>query len=232
MLGSSPETSSSTVTTSPLVSFLSLPIEIHNNIYERVLAIPHPLHVFQDPGCPVEVFAPAKPYAWLALIYINRQISAEARAILYGANQFTFQEIETVQRPVSLLESFLDCIGPVNAGFLSHLSINFPATERIDACPGEIRLRDDSLRRLRRLQKSCTGLKTLEALVYGRTSSSLVKEDQIENKFVREVLFNINAHLRGIVALNNMIVRVYSGSVAPPVREFLQGLGWAVVIGD
>ncbi|PWY87949.1 hypothetical protein BO94DRAFT_624090 [Aspergillus sclerotioniger CBS 115572] len=212
----------SIASTSSAAKFFSLPIEIRYNIYEQLLVVPHPLHVFQDPGCPIEVFAPAKPYAWLALIYVNQQISAEARTILYGANRFDFQEMETVRRPPSLLESFFSCIGPVNAGFLSHICINFPDTEREAGQLGDIRLRDDGLQRLRVLQEQCTGLKTLEFL----------KEDQIKNELVKEVLLDINASVRSIGSLNNIVLRSYSGPVAPSVRELLQGLGWTVLMGD
>lgn len=75
-------------------NFLSLPIEIRNNIYQKVLALPQPLHLFQDPGYPVESFIPGKPYLWLALLYTNRQISEKARAVLYRFNSFTFQKVE------------------------------------------------------------------------------------------------------------------------------------------
>lgn len=217
---------------SAIVSFFSLPIEARNNIYKRVLALPHPLYLFQDPGCPVETFAPEKPFQWLALLYTNRQISDEARAVLYGMNHFTLQEVETTQRQSSLLKSFLSCIGPVNAGLLSHLCINFPATERIEGQSGEIRLKADSLQRLQLLQEECTKLKTLETLMYGKNSSGLIKEDQNNAKFIQEVLLEINAQFKGIASLEKIIVRVYSGSPAPSVKEFLQGLGWVVLIGD
>lgn len=61
-----------------LTGFFSLPIETRSDIYKRVLALPQSLYLFQDPGCPIETFAPGKPYRWLALLYVNRQISAEA----------------------------------------------------------------------------------------------------------------------------------------------------------
>lgn len=103
-----------------------------------------------------------------------------------------------MKRP-SLLESFLGCIGPVNAGLLSHLCINFPATERIeggkegegeqsDSGDHEIRLQEESVHTLHLLQKHCTGLRTLEMLLYSSQhsySSALVQEDQLaKNKFV------------------------------------------------
>lgn len=232
MSDSRPENAPSQSTASAVISFFSLPNEIRNDIYKRVLAVPHPLYLFQDTGCPVEAFAPERPSQWLALLYTNRQISDEARAILYGINQFTLQEVETIQRPGSLLKSFLNCIGPVNAGWLSHLCINFPATERIEGQPGEIKLREDSLQSLQLLQKECTKLKTLETLIYSQNSSDLVKEDLNNTGFVRDVLLEINAQFRGIASLNKVIVRVYNGSPSPSVKEFLQELGWAVLIRD
>ena len=215
-------------TASASASFLSLPIKTRNSIYKRVLIVPHPLYLFQDRGCPVETFAPEKPYRLGALLYNNRQISDEARAILYGMNQFTLQEADTTQRQGRLLESFLNCIGPVNAGFLSHLCIEFPATERIEGQSGEIRIREDSLQSLQLLQNECIRLKTLETLIYDQNYSALIEEEQNRNEFVREVLLEIDAQFRGIASLNEIIVRVSSGSLAPSVREFLQGLGWVV----
>lgn len=211
--------------------FLSLPIETRNNIYERLLAVPHPLYIFQDPGCPVEAFAPEKPNRWLALLYTNRQISDEARAILYGMNYFTLEDVQTRQRGGGLLKSFLHCIGPVNSGLLSQLCINFPATEWIEGQSGKIRIREDSLQSLQLLQKGCTGLKTLETLIYGQNASGLIKEDQNNAMFVREVLMEIGAQFRAIASLNKIIVRVCNGSPAPSITEFIEGLGW-VVIGN
>lgn len=152
----------------------------------------------------------------------------------------------TAKKRTSLLESFLKCIGPVNAGLLSHLCINFPATETIEggkkgegeqsySGDHEIRLREASVHNLQLLQKHCTGLRTLETLLYGGQhshSSALVQEDQLmKNKFIREVLWDINVRFRAIASLNRIIVRVYSGSPAPSVREFLQELDWVVLVG-
>lgn len=214
------------------VSFLSLPIETRNNVYKRVLAMPHPLYLFQDVGGPVETFAPDKPYRWSALLYTNQQISNEAKAFLYGTNNFVLQEVETIQQQGTLLKSFLNCIGPVNAGLLSHLCINFPATEKVEGQSGEIRIREDGLQGLQLLQNECTNLKTLEILIYERHANDLIKEDQNNTNFAREVLSEIQAHLRTITPLNKIIVRVCSGNPAPSVREFLQELGWVVLTGS
>jgi hypothetical protein len=64
------------------VNFLDLPIPIRNKIYENVLVVLHPLYLFQEPGSPVDAFAPDEPLQWLALLHTNRQISVEASAVL------------------------------------------------------------------------------------------------------------------------------------------------------
>jgi hypothetical protein len=187
-----------------------------------VLALPQPLHLFQDPGCPVESFIPGKPYRWLALLYTNRQISEEARAALYRFNSFTFQEVENG----SVLEAFINSIGHSNAGSLSHLCFDFPSTESMH---GEISLRECSLQRLQLLQKECSSLAKLEILIHSRNSRLLIEQD---SSSVRGVLSEINRQLGYISSLGDIIVRVYSGSPAPSVKEFLQGLGWIVSMGD
>jgi hypothetical protein len=203
-------------------NFLNLPIEIRNEIYKKVLALPQPLHLFQDPGCPVESFIPGKPYRWLALLYTNRQISEEARASLYRFNSFTFQEVENGR----VLEDFINSIGHFNAGSLSHLCFDFPATESMH---GETSLRESSLQRLQLLQKECGSLAKLEIFIYSRNSKLLIEQDSTS---VREVLSEINRQFGYISSLRKIIVRVYSGSPAPSVKEFLQGLGWIVLMGD
>ncbi|KAE8350086.1 hypothetical protein BDV28DRAFT_163201 [Aspergillus coremiiformis] len=213
------------------VGFFRLPIEARNKIYQQVLVVPHPLYLFQDPGCQVETFAPETPYQWLALLYTNRQISNEARAILYGINRFTLQDAG--QRQGSLLKSFLNCIGPVNTGLLSYLCIDFPATERTESQLGRIKLREDSVQSLQLLQKECTRLKTLEVLLYSQDSRDLIQTDQeINIKLVQEILSEIHLQFQDIASLTKIIVRVCNGSPASSVKEFMQGLGWIVLVGD
>lgn len=203
-------------------NFLSLPIEIRNNIYQKVLALPQPLHLFQYPGYPVESFIPGKPYPWLVLLYTNRQISEKVKAVLYRFNSFTFQKVENS----SVLETFIKSILHFNTGSLSHLYINFPATENIHS---EISLREGSLQRLQLLQKECGSLPKLEVLIYSGNFKLLIEQDSSP---VREVLSEINREFGYIYSLARIIVRVYSGLPAPSIKEFLQGLRWIVLMGD
>lgn len=223
--------SSSQTSSSTAVGIFILPIEIRYDIFRRVLAVPEPLYLFQDPGCPLEAFMPNRPRAWLALLYTSRQVSHEARAVLYGANHFTLEEVEITNYRSNILKSFITSIGPVNAGFLTRLRISFPATEKAHDQLGEIRLREDAVQNLQLLRNNCTGLKKLETLVYDKSSTYLLTESLDNTQSARDVLVRMNAELKGIVSLNTIIVRFCSDSPAPWVRGCLEDLGWIVLIG-
>ncbi|KAL2869396.1 uncharacterized protein BJX67DRAFT_28622 [Aspergillus lucknowensis] len=184
--------------------------------------------LFQDPGSRVESFAPERPRRWLALLYTNQQISKEASAVLYGVNHFAVEETGPLQHQGSLLKS-LDRIGPANAGFLSHLSITFPALREVEAQSGKIELAQAGLQNLNRLQTKCSRLRTFETLVYGQGSSNPFQEDLEKNESIQEVLIKVNAQLRAIGTLENITVKFCSGSPSPSVRDFLRGLAWVVL---
>jgi hypothetical protein len=219
---------SSQSASSATVNFLDLPEGIRNDVYKRVLILPHPLYLFQEPNFRVETFAPERPSRWLALLYTNRQIYYEASVALYGTNHFHLVDI--TQQQFGLLQSFLDCIGPVNAASLSHLCINFPVAESIDGQPGKVKLRDDSLQSLKLLRDKCTNLLTLETLVHYKNDSVFRKTDSV----LQEALLAIDAQLKTIPSLERIIVRVVvrDGVPTTSAKDVMQGLGWMVLSDD
>ncbi|EKG09570.1 hypothetical protein MPH_13357 [Macrophomina phaseolina MS6] len=219
---------SSKTASSATVNFLALPLAVRDKIYKRVLFIPHPLYLFQEPGSRVECFGPDRPSQWLALLYTNRQINREASAALYGVNQFHLVDI--TEQQVGLLQSFVDCIGPVNAASLSHLCINFPVAESIHGQPGNFKLRDDSLQTLEILQDKCPNLSTLDTLVHSENCGVFKKTDDL----LQEALSLIDAHFKSISSLKRIIVRfeVFGGIPSASAKTFMQGLGWIVVSRD
>lgn len=217
-------------TSSVTIGLLSLSVGIRNKIYRSVLVVPHPLYLFQDTGSQVvETFAPDRPSRWLALLYTNRQIHDEARAVLYGSNHFTF--MDTTQHQGGLLQSFFNCVGSVNAGLLSHLSINFPVAENVDGQPGQVMLRKDDLHSLKLLQENCAKLTTLETLLYSRNSERLIDPNHDDSQFIREALSQIDAQLKTITSLKKIIVRFYGGTPTPAAMELMQSLGWVILRG-
>jgi hypothetical protein len=199
-----------------------------------VLVLAHPLYLFQDPGSPnVELFAPEKPTParWLALLYTNRQLHAEASAALYRCNHFAF--VDTGRKPVNVVHSFLHGIGSVNAGHLSHLCINFPVAQRVSGQEGKVILREADLHSLKLLQERCTSLATLEALVHGRGAKGLTVAtyDSNNSHFTRETLSELDVQLKAIPSLGKTIVKFSDGDPAPEVVELMQHLGWVHVVG-
>ncbi|KJR87248.1 uncharacterized protein SPSK_01931 [Sporothrix schenckii 1099-18] len=225
-------------------SFLSIPREVRNGIYRRVLVLRHPLHLFQNNGStvpgPLETFAPEKPARWLALLYVNRQVHAEASEVLYGLHHFRL--VGTAQNQAQLLCTFVNSIGPGNAGAVSHLSINFPAIERVVGVEGQLgRLRlaltGDGQSSLAILREKCPNLTILETLVYTHGSQSLLyaghdSHDDLDDQSIREALAHVDVQLKLISSLRKIIVRFYSGPLAPSVVAAMQGFGWDVYRGD
>ncbi|KAJ0144520.1 Uncharacterized protein HZ326_12705 [Fusarium oxysporum f. sp. albedinis] len=163
-------------------------------------------HVFfQDFGTWIETFAPDKPKQWLATLYTNIQIYAEAR------------------EHDSLLRSFLSCIGSTNANLLSHLSISFPVAQ---GQPKEVNIRQDSLKNLALLSGKRNNLKTLEIQVSGESSMLLTEADP---QFAQEALQCIDAELRTVSSVDKIIVRVHTKNLPSSVVDLLQGFGWVVL---
>nr|POF01691.1 hypothetical protein CFP56_78714 [Quercus suber] len=208
----------------PAKNIFSLPQEIRDSIYTKVVAVRNPLDIFQDPGCPLETFAPERPRRWTALLYTNKQMSREASAVLYGKN--VFKLVDATLQHVRLMPAFLECIGPVNASSLSHLCIDYPLVE---GEAGKFKLRDDHLNGLHFLQDRCTSLLVLELLLHGRESVHLTNANHDNSRYSTEALSQLDTRLRNITSLQKIIVRVYSGKPILPVMESMHNLGWAVL---
>ena len=209
------------------MGFFNLPQKARYNIYERMLIVAHPIYIFQDVGSGVEMFAPETPPRWLALLYVDRQMNYEARAILYGMNKFAL--LNTKRHQVGLLQSFTECIGLVNTSFLSHLCIDFPV---IEAQPGEPKLKEDDLQSLKLIQKECTNLRTLETHIHNYDSSKISKMDQESYKFYQEAFSQFDVQLKAIPSLAKIILRVSGGTPTPSVMEFMQGFEWTILPGN
>lgn len=219
-------------------TFLSLPLEIRNKIYNHLLTILHPIYIFQDRpnSSNIESFVPEisqRTGFWTVLLYVNRQISVEARAILYGENQFQLMELDTKHLEAhtpSLLKSFLEYIGHVNAASLSYLCIKFPAIEENSGgfqSTRRIRIRKDGLQKLLLLRSACTGLRILEMVFTGGLVGTGAES-------VREVLQEIDMHFQAFPSLSRIIIRILDRTLYPSatVRNIMQDLGWTVLLGE
>ncbi|KAK0712950.1 hypothetical protein B0T26DRAFT_780950 [Lasiosphaeria miniovina] len=147
-----------------------LPRDVRDDIYRRVLVVPHPLYLYTQ-GTSHK----------LALLYTSRAIHDQAVETLYGSHQFVLADTARSGQ-AALLQSFLRLIRPANAACLRHICINFPAVA-VDVT-GEQRttgdrmgpsmLCEDELRGLRLIRDRCRGLTTVEMYVHSENSRGLV----------------------------------------------------------
>jgi hypothetical protein len=139
-------------------------------------------------------------------------------------NNFTLLD---ERRPQDLLlKAFLTCIGPVNSALLTHLSMDFPTLE---GPLGEVKLKDDSLRRLKLLKSHCTNLTTLETSFSVKHAKDLVQVAGDSPQSVNEALSQVNLQLQTIPSLKTTIVRITGPQPAPSTLECMRSLGWTTL---
>lgn len=148
---------------------------------------------------------------------------------MYSSNRFTL--VDATQQD-DLLQSFLNSIGSANASSLSYLTMGFPVVERVNEESGRARLGEESLRSLALLQKRCSGLTTLQAMIQSQNSSGLSTENQESLSFIEDAFLQIDTRVRAIPSLGSFFVRVYGPTLSSPVVEVMQELGWVVFLGD
>jgi hypothetical protein len=115
----------------PGLTFMSLPREIRNEIYELLLVASEPIVVYSTPEDPLaieQLRTPMGTYPKVAhltfgLLRVNKIISIEASAIFYRHNVFKFRGSEDYYQADSwdLLYSFLFTIGDRNRTCLQYL---------------------------------------------------------------------------------------------------------------
>jgi hypothetical protein len=137
------------------------------------------------------------------------------------------EEVRSARYFSRVFEAILDFIGASNSKLLADLSLTFPGVERGENWDGW-RVSEEGNRVLQRFRGECTGLVRIELLIYGPGTCDFVQVDLGVDGSVREVFSEVDAHLRGVSSLEKIVLRVSSGSASPSVKDFVQGLGWAV----
>lgn len=227
---SSPNIAPSQLGAGNATNIFSLPRKIRDDIYEMVLRVPHPLYLFQETDTLVETFAPERPFRWHALLYTSRQVNVEASAVLYRTNNFSV--VDMTPNEAVLLKSFLCGIGPVNAGSLSHVCASFPSLDSLGGQDGHCQLREDSAEIVALLTEKCGNLKTLELVVHNKNCSWLTIVAANTSKYIPEALVYIDKQLKAIVTIEQILVKVSSGTLTPSARTAMRDLGWLILTGS
>ncbi|QSZ36731.1 hypothetical protein DSL72_006614 [Monilinia vaccinii-corymbosi] len=192
-------------------NFLSLPSELRNNIYEQLLVLQEPISITMFWEFQPQELTPG-------LLRANKTIHGEASFVLYAYNRFDL----TFCNPVSFLEQ----IGRNNASFLLYISVGFPQFEHLNL--QDITLEEDSSRTLAKIQSHCTGLKTLQTSLDSTNEMEHQLAGRDDLTVVAAALGLVDARLKEISSLPNIIVEVYGNGPSDSIRNEMENHGWII----
>ncbi|SPJ74501.1 uncharacterized protein FTOL_04232 [Fusarium torulosum] len=198
-----------TMTIDGPTSFLCLPGELRNAIYEIILLQSEPI----DPwlGCGSQVPA--------GLFRVSKTVHREATLLFYSQNRFDFARCDPEE-----LASFLRQIGTRNASSIRHIIIDFPKFLYLD--PGDVTIDGKSVSILGNILSSCTGLSTLRTSLYS-TSNMEFRLDNLEHYGVAtEALHLVNTHFKAIPSLAKIVLEVYEDGPSDYLRRRMESYGW------
>jgi hypothetical protein len=196
------------------ISFLTLPRELRDKIYEFCL-----LH--EEPICPCDGYYDKELTS--GLILTNKTINREASMVLYR-NCFDFTKITHEG-----VTSFLEKIGR-NVDYIQHVYIDFPKFHGLGI--GNVAIEDDDSSLLAHIQSNCINLKTLTASRRSAVLIDLQLSGLVNPAIVTEALALVDTHFKAISSLQNIIIEARNGSLGDYIRGQLEGKGWTIVIND
>jgi hypothetical protein len=207
------------------VDFFDLPGEVRNKIYEELLI--HSNTIFLNVArCNLDPPLYSAEFIHLcpAILQVNKKAHREASSILYSRNCFEVENFE-------LFASFLDQIGPQNAGFLRRLVIAFPAFHNDGHSVG-ITLQDDGLRTLDLIRDKCQNIVTLETSLHTTTAMEICLDEAESPRAAEQALALVDARLKAIPSLQELLVHVYDEPINIPLREKMRDYGWIIKIAE
>ncbi|TGO65800.1 hypothetical protein BCON_0001g01180 [Botryotinia convoluta] len=215
-------------TSSPVLGFFDLPIKIRDDIYQRVLVVPHGIYLFRVYDDAVRTVIPGRPSQWLTSLYANRKMREEASVVFYGRNRFVF--MDTMGCQTELLQSFLHSVGPVNASLMSHICISFPIVKSAKDEPGKYALSEDDVYSLK-LLRQFTNLTTLETLLYSFNPicATEANQDLHHSRFVQGACSHVDAQLRTTIPRLRKIIIVFHEMVPKnEMADLMRRFRWTV----
>ncbi|KAH7359749.1 hypothetical protein BKA66DRAFT_445259 [Pyrenochaeta sp. MPI-SDFR-AT-0127] len=193
-------------------NFLSLPSEIRNNIYERLLVLQEPIEFRYSKFERLQNLTPE-------LLLVNKTIYREASSLMYAQNCFNIS-ICTSEEVVS----FIERIGRNNARYIQHIYIDFPAFEYLvlDA----VMLYSESTDALAKIQSDCSNLGSITMSPHSIHAMERRLSTLDNAKITAEVIALVNSHFRAITTLREVIVDVYEDSSNDEMRRSMKSHGW------
>ena len=204
-----------TCQTEKTTSFLDLPSEIRNAIYELCLLHQGPIRSPFAEDYPVHGLTPG-------LLQVNKTVHREASSFLYSQNFFDLTDA-IHEADVAWL---LGKIGCTNAGYIQHIITVFPEFDKLES--EDVTLEQNSIDIFRKLKSGCTSLRTL-TLSPESTTEVLVKLDALNYpKVAIEALTLADNLLRSDTFVKDIAVEVFEHSLSGYLKRAMESNGWTV----
>ncbi|KAH7123873.1 hypothetical protein B0J11DRAFT_568798 [Dendryphion nanum] len=197
------------------ITFLSLPSEVRNDIYGRLLLRQ------QYIACPTQsVFRRFQPRELTpGLLRVNKMIHGEASSLLYAQNHFNLTMCTSED-----VTSFFKQIGYKNANYIRHIYIKFPRFRYLDM--EDVTIEDDSLRILEIIRDHCHKLSTITTSL-SSTNDMELRLDALDHlKIVGKAMALVDTCFRAISSLEEIIAEVYEDGPSGHIRREMKRLGW------
>ncbi|KAG9250364.1 uncharacterized protein F5Z01DRAFT_629682, partial [Emericellopsis atlantica] len=190
-------------------SFLDLPSELRNTIYELLLLRSTSINPWHR----------VRYELVTGLFRASKKVHHEVTSLFYGQNRFDFTHIDP-----QTLALFLEQIGSQNSGYIRHILIEFPDFLYLD--PGDVTLNEGSVSLLAGVQRSYGNLSSLTTSLHS-TNALEQRLDQLDHFGVAaEALELVNARFRAISSTQEIILEVYENRPGYQVRKKMEDLGW------
>ncbi|KAL6922374.1 hypothetical protein FSST1_006400 [Fusarium sambucinum] len=205
------------------LTFLHLPGEIRNAIYDIILLQPEPiLPWFPGPVSGLASFnLQSDP---TGLFRVNKTVHREATLVFYGQNRFHSEFYEDE------LASFFQLIGTRNASSIRHIIIHFPDFSPLPPSlrPGIVTIGVESARILGHILSSCASLSTLETNLES-TKTVLHDLENLDNQDVAvEALNLVDNHFRALPSLPEIVLQVHEDEPSDFLRRTIESYGWTL----
>jgi hypothetical protein len=195
-------------------SFLGLPSELRNRIYELCLAREEPFSPWANDR-PCQIQAPS-------LLRANKTIHREASPFFYAQNCFDLTNITHDD-----VYWFFETIGRNNANCIRHLRVIFPLFDHLE--PGYITLAEDSIALFAIIQSFCASLRTLTTSPSSTHSMALRLDRLGQSQVVTEALKRTNSCFRAILSLQNIVIEVHWDEWWDmDMRRKMESYGWKI----
>lgn len=226
----------------------TLPVEVREDIYKRVLVLADPIVLYQrDPPLIQEdggfweglgrIRAEKLPSQWLALLRANRQIHNEAIVVVYSLNHFQFKDKyqgehysdlpRWKQRQNFFLRDFVSYVRPRTARLVSHVAVDFPVVLR-ERWRDNILIWEHDLHSLKVLRTKYTGLTTLRLRLRSRRLENVAEThmSDITLRWIQELLTQVKGQLKAI----KKVTMLCWDPLDPLLVDFMEDLGWEVLV--